>query len=139
MTAFAELERVLKPRGVVLIADFMTENETQRSELVERFQREKRTDMLLEMDVEHLMDIGIAKRYLEWIGFEAIYESRSTLSWIFSAMRQKRENEGVAHIDGEGPWQGLRFRDCSRSMCARDLTIQPTAFHALPRTLLCGR
>jgi putative AdoMet-dependent methyltransferase len=94
MAAFKELDRVLRPKGVLLVADFMTENRVQRAELVERFELEKRTDMLLEMDEEHFMDIESATRHFEGISFCIAYERVSTLSWIFRAMRKKPESKG---------------------------------------------
>jgi len=85
--AYSEMVRVLKPVGQILIADFMTENERQRGDLIERFKREDRKDMLMELEDEHFTDISSIKSHLEATGFRVTYERGSVLSWILCANR----------------------------------------------------
>lgn len=75
--------RVLKPTGQLIIADFMTENRAQRTDLEQQFRQEGREDMVQELDDEDFTYISVAKNYFQGHGYEVSYERGSTLSWVF--------------------------------------------------------
>lgn len=85
--AFIEMDRVLKPSGMIVIGDFMMEDENQRKELIERFSSEGREDMLEELEDEYFLDITKEIVGLSRLGYKIEYERVSTLSWVLIASK----------------------------------------------------
>jgi putative AdoMet-dependent methyltransferase len=83
--AIDEMFRVLTSNGILVIADFMYKNKTEKANLTKRFTTEGRKDMLEEMEEENFTDIewltGIIKRY----GRKIYTQQGSTISWIVKA------------------------------------------------------
>ncbi len=71
--------------AILVIADFMYKNKTEKANLTKRFTTEGRKDMLEEMEEENFTDIewltGIIKRY----GRKIYTQQGSTISWIVKA------------------------------------------------------
>ena len=82
LNSLYEMNRVLKMGGVILLGDFMYENENSLNELKIRFVNENRTDMLEELEVENFTNIEILNKWFNEIGFKLYYERVSTISWI---------------------------------------------------------
>jgi ubiquinone/menaquinone biosynthesis C-methylase UbiE len=85
--AYAEMNRILKPKAFIIIGDFMFENEAQERQLAKRFLDEGRADMLEEFQEEHFTYIDSASASLQLLGYSVGYERGSTLSWILQAVR----------------------------------------------------
>lgn len=85
--AYLEMNRVLKPGGFIIIADFMFENEKHAAELADHFRSEGRTDMLEEFEEESFTYIDCAASSLGALGYTLEYERGSTLSWIIKAQK----------------------------------------------------
>jgi len=85
--AFAEMDRVLRPAGSLVIADLMFEDDGQKRETLQKFKDEGRDDMLTAIDDEFFTDISSAALELRAMGFQTQYERGSTLSWILKAAR----------------------------------------------------
>lgn len=83
--AYAEMDRVLKPKGFMIIGDFMFESEAQADQLAERFRSEGRMDMLEEFEEEYFTYIDSATTSLRRLRYNVQYERGSTLSWIIKA------------------------------------------------------
>ncbi|MEX0974868.1 MAG: class I SAM-dependent methyltransferase [Bacillota bacterium] len=95
--AYAEMHRVLKPDGFIIIGDFMFESEAQADRLSQRFRSEGRTDMLEEFEEECFTYIDSATASLSRLGYNVCYERGSTLSWIIRATStnsQKHDGRG---------------------------------------------
>ncbi|MCL5124787.1 MAG: class I SAM-dependent methyltransferase [Deltaproteobacteria bacterium] len=82
---FKEMDRVLKPKGRIVIGDLMVENARQMDELRQRFVREGRTDLLEELEDEYFTDLELATQTLASLGYETAWERGSVLSLILSA------------------------------------------------------
>ena len=80
--ALDEMNRVIGDNGLIVLSDFMYEHQTQRTELLEKFEKENRGDMLEEMTDENFTDIRWLKRSMNTRGFDTSYERKSTLSWV---------------------------------------------------------
>lgn len=85
--AFLEMDRVLFEDGIIIIGDFMFKDEKQKNEVVNRFHKEKRDDMLIEIEDEYFMDISKTKRFLNDLSYEISYERASVISWILKARK----------------------------------------------------
>ena len=85
--AYLEMHRVLSPGGLLIIADFMFENDAQAAKLAERFRAEGRLDMLEEFEEECFTYIDSATASLQSLGYIVQHERGSTLSWIVWASR----------------------------------------------------
>jgi putative AdoMet-dependent methyltransferase len=85
--ALAEMDRVLRPDGSLIIADLMFENDAQKNEMVSKFRDERRDDMLEEINDEYFTDISTAATILRTFGYEMQYERGSTITWILSATK----------------------------------------------------
>ena len=80
-----EMKRVLRETGRIVIGDFMYFDERSKKELIKRFRKEKRKDMIEEMSDENFTNVEIFKRGLEESGFGVEYKQVSTISWIVIA------------------------------------------------------
>jgi len=89
--AFIEMDRVLLEDGIIVIGDFMFKDQVQKSEVVNRFKKENRKDMLLEIEDEYFMDINSVEPFLLNMDYKVIYERGSVLTWIFKANKLKLE------------------------------------------------
>lgn len=83
--ALVEMDRVLRPNGLIVVGDFMFENTTQKQALIERFKREERSDMLQEIDDEEFTFIDQTTAFLSNLGYRVSHERGSTLTWIIKA------------------------------------------------------
>lgn len=85
--ALAEMDRVLKPGGSIVIGDFMVENQSQKLNLLEKFRNENRADMLQELEEEYFTDLEQACSTLQSLGYQTTYQRVATLSWILQAIK----------------------------------------------------
>lgn len=85
--ALAEMDRVLKPGGLMVIGDFMVENEAQKESLRAKFRAENRADMLQELVEEYFTDLEEACATLGALGYRTTYRRGATLSWILRAVK----------------------------------------------------
>jgi len=85
--AFLEMDRVLLENGIIVIGDFMFKDESQKNEVINKFKKEDRQDMLLEIEDEYFMDISKMKKFLNDLGYEITYERASVLTWILKAKK----------------------------------------------------
>lgn len=85
---YHEMDRLLRPGGIIVIGDFMFENDGQRQDLVRKFESEGRTDMVEELDEEFFLDMSHDVPLLEQLGFRVSRERLSTLSWVLTCARQ---------------------------------------------------
>jgi putative AdoMet-dependent methyltransferase len=85
--AFMEMDRVLLEKGIIVIGDYMFKNKIQKSEVVNKFIKEDRKDMLLEIEDEYFMDISNAEKFLRSLNYNVIYERASVLTWILKAKK----------------------------------------------------
>jgi ubiquinone/menaquinone biosynthesis C-methylase UbiE len=67
--ALIEIDRVLKFDGLLVIGDFMFENDIQKQELIQRFKSEKRIDMLEEIEDEEFTMIDKTNNFLQKLGY----------------------------------------------------------------------
>ncbi|GAB6277021.1 MAG: hypothetical protein SAMD01599839_15610 [Rectinema sp.] len=65
--AIDEMFRVLTSNGILVIADFMYKNKTEKANLTKRFTTEGRKDMLEEMEEENFTDISLSAMDVKYI------------------------------------------------------------------------
>jgi len=80
--ALTEMCRVITKNGMIVIADFMVENEGAKEELLNYFKINNRLDMIEEMDDENFTNIEWLRKVMQDKGFRIVYERKSTLSWV---------------------------------------------------------
>ena len=85
--AFLEMDRVLKPCGIIVIGDFMFENEARKDDLLKKFSDEECTDMLKEFEDEYYTNIEETKKFLCPLGYKVDCEKGSTISWILKSVK----------------------------------------------------
>lgn len=80
-----EMKRVLREKGRIVIGDFMYPDEKSRKDLIKRFRKEKRKDMIEEMNEENFTNIELLKSELEKTGLKVGFKQVSTISWVIKA------------------------------------------------------
>jgi len=93
VAAFKEIDRVLNNHGVLVIGDFMFEDENQRNQLVQKFLHEGRSDMVEEIEDEYFTYLDEASTTLNELGYLVTYERGSTISWILKAQKESSRNK----------------------------------------------
>ena len=85
--AFIEMDRVLLENGIIVIGDFMFKDENQKEKVINKFKKENRTDMLLEIEDEYFTNISRTETFLHKLNYTVIYERASVLTWIIKAKK----------------------------------------------------
>jgi ubiquinone/menaquinone biosynthesis C-methylase UbiE len=80
-----EMKRVLKDKGRIVIGDLMYRDEKAKKMLVEKFRREKRDDVIRDMEEEYFTNVEWFSRKLEKNNFKISYKQLSTLNWVLKA------------------------------------------------------
>ncbi len=85
--AFTKMDCALLKNGIIVIGDFMFKDENQKNEVINKFKKENRKDMLLEVEDEYFMDISSVEKVLRNLNYNVIYERASVLTWILKAKK----------------------------------------------------
>jgi len=85
--AFTEMDCALLKNGIIVIGDFMFKDENQKNEVINKFKKENRKDMLLEVEDEYFMNISSVEKVLRNLNYNVIYERASVLTWILKAKK----------------------------------------------------
>jgi ubiquinone/menaquinone biosynthesis C-methylase UbiE len=85
--AIREIDRVVRPGGMIVIADFMFEDERQKRSLIDSFPTPQRADLIEDIDDEYFTFIDQVKAVLGDIGYTVAHERGSTITWIIKAIK----------------------------------------------------
>jgi ubiquinone/menaquinone biosynthesis C-methylase UbiE len=83
--SLVEMKRVLKGKGRIVIGDLMYLDDKARKILIEKFKREKRDDVIKDMEEEYFTNIEWFRKKLEKNNFKIICKQLSTLNWVLKA------------------------------------------------------
>lgn len=78
---FRKVASLLEPSGAAVFGDLMFENEEARGQLIGRWRRERKTDLVETVEDEMFWDLASAEDELRALGFEIERKRFSDLSW----------------------------------------------------------
>ncbi len=92
--ALAEMARVLRPGGRIVIGDLAFEHGRQREDVLERMRREGRQDVIGSIRDEYYTDLSELRGCAKHLGFRMDWARGSTLSWVFRLVREETGRPG---------------------------------------------
>lgn len=89
--ALRDIDRVVRPGGKIIIADFMFVDERQKQSLIDSFSDPQRAGLIEDIDDEYFTFIDRAQTVLDGMGYAVTYERGSTITWIIQATKSVKE------------------------------------------------